>query len=95
MRLNSGNTIDMPLIQDGPLIIDGKTYFSSINTAKCFMINSSTNQAIIFVNGNPDQNTSQKYMPFYIKINGSNVTLLPVGAKYFNAQLDRPIKYLM
>ena len=55
IRFNSGATKDISLTQGKPLVISGKTYFSSVNTSKCFIINDSKGQPIIFVNGDSAQ----------------------------------------
>ena len=97
IRFNSGATKDISLTQGKPLVISGKTYFSSVNTSKCFIINDSKGQPIIFVNGDSAQIApiniinAEKYMPFYIKINGSDVTFQPVGTKYFDARIRTSI----
>ena len=97
IRFNSGATKDISLTQGKPLVISGKTYFSSVNTSKCFIINDSKGQPIIFVNGDSAQIApiniinAEKYMPFYIKINGSDVTFQPVGTKYFDARIRSSI----
>ena len=97
IRFNSGATKDISLTQGKPLVISGKTYFSSVNTSKCFIINDSKGQPIIFVNGDSAQIApiniinAEKYMPFYIKINGSDVTFQPVGTKYFDARIKSSI----
>ena len=97
IRFNSGETKDISLTQGKPLVISGKTYFSSVNTSKCFIINDSKGQPIIFVNGDSAQIApiniinAEKYMPFYIKINGSDVTFQPVGTKYFDARIRSSI----
>ena len=96
-RAASGSISDITsLTQWKPFTVAGTTYFTSVNTAKCFVINDSKGQPIMFVNGNIEDKSGatpvyggafEKYMPFYIKISGGNVNFVPVGDKYFNSNI--------
>jgi hypothetical protein len=97
-RSTSGSISDIPgLTHMKPFTIGSTTYFVSVNTSKCFVINDSKGQSILFVNGNLEDksgatpvfggSTLEMYMPFYIKINAGNVTFIPVGDKYFNSNI--------
>ena len=97
IRSSSGSISDITsLTQSKPFIVGSTTYFTSVNTNKCFVINDSKGQPILFVNGDIENKngtplayggTSELFMPFYMKINGGNVTFVPVGDKYFNSNI--------
>jgi len=103
VRFQSGSTSDFTdITQSKPLIIDGKEYFSKVNTSKCFTIIDSKNQPILFINGlkdttdkkpKPDSLTNmygqfEMYMPFYLKTSNSKISLQPISNKYFSARIQ-------